>query len=74
MKSRRPEEKLLVSAFTRGADMHEVTSQEGGPMAPIIGGKPDKATQNIPLLELIARLNFRKKKPDKPPQDPTSSA
>jgi hypothetical protein len=32
----------------------------GGPVVPGIGEKPDKATQDRPLMEIIANLNFHK--------------
>ncbi len=63
--------RVLVAARTEGADMHEVTTTVGAPRIPKIGEKPDIATQNIPLLDLIARINFRGKGNTKPPEEPT---
>lgn len=40
----------------------QVEGEPGAPISPLIGAPPDKKTQSIPLMELIAQLNFRKKK------------
>lgn len=72
MDIQKKDRKLLISAMTQGSDMHEVTTPLGGPRVPKIGAKPDKATQDIPLLDLIARINFRRKVKAKPPEEPTA--
>lgn len=51
---------IRVGLRTEGALMHEVSTDEGAPLVPVIGGKPDRKTQNIPLLDLLARINLRK--------------
>ncbi|MFZ5535004.1 MAG: hypothetical protein ACOY3M_02510 [Patescibacteria group bacterium] len=63
--------RVRVALRTEGEAMHEVTTEEGAPLVPVIGGKPDKKTQNIPLLDLIAKINFRGKGKTKPPEEPT---
>lgn len=47
----------------------QVEGEPGAPISPLIGAPPDKKTQNIPLMELIAQLNFRKKKVVPPLED-----
>lgn len=49
----------LTKITSDGAE--SVEGEPGGPITPVIGSKPDKKTQNIPLMDLIAQLNFRKR-------------
>lgn len=39
----------------------QVEGEPGAPISPLIGAAPDKKTQNIPLMELISMINFRKR-------------
>lgn len=71
MDTQQKEKRVLVAALTVGPGMHEVTTTVGGPRIPKIGEVPDKATQDIPLLDIIARINFRGKGKTKPPEEPT---
>lgn len=65
--------RIVISAATEGEDMHQVTTEKGAPRVPKIGGKPDKKTQNIPLMEILSQINFRRKPKEAPPEDNTQS-
>lgn len=51
---------IRVGLRTEGAEMHEVATEEGAPLVPVIGGKPDRKTQNIPLIDVLALINRRR--------------
>lgn len=49
----------LAKTGKRG-ELKQVPSEFGGPTPLTIGATPDKATQNITLLDLLAKINKRK--------------
>lgn len=59
---------IRVGLRTEGESMHEVTTEASAPRVPVIGGKPDKKTQNVPLLQILAEINFRRKTAAPPPE------
>lgn len=59
---------IRVGLRTEGASMHEVTTEKGAPRVPVIGGKPDRKTQSVPLLEILAQINLRKTSTVPPPE------
>lgn len=65
--------KPLRVALTRDMPTGEgaLEGEPGGPLTPIIGLTPNKKTQNVPLLEIIAQLNFRNRKLKETKKDDT---
>lgn len=53
---------------TEGDAMHEVATEAGAPLVPVIGAKPDRKTQNVPLIQILSQINFRKRSVVPPPE------
>ena len=49
----------LAKAKGKLGAAQQVSAESGGPIPPTIGASPDKATQNIKLLDLIVNINSR---------------
>ena len=47
----------VALTIKKGKEVTPVKAEPGAPIVPVIGGTPNKETQDKPLLEIIADLN-----------------
>jgi hypothetical protein len=47
---------IAATIIRRGEKKH-LPGVPGGPNVPVIGGIPDRKTQNIPLMDILTSLN-----------------